>query len=61
MDENEFEINKVTFVTSIHVGDHDFCDGCSFNPVDCWMQDRPYCTSELRTDGRDVIFVEKQP
>ena len=61
MNENEFEINCVIFVTSTHVSDRDFCDGCAFNPVDCWMLERPHCTSELRADGHDVIFVEKQP
>lgn len=36
------------------------CDGCIFNGAFCLAEGEFYCTSNVREDGRDVIFVEHE-
>lgn len=58
MNENEFEYNGKMYVTTDSDGN---CDGCHLvDSDDCLYGDRPACTSSHRSDGRYVIFVEKQ-
>ena len=61
MDENEFEFEGKTYVAEhCSADDCGFTDGkqCSFISLDC---SRFNCFPECRADGRNVIFVEKQP
>lgn len=61
--EDEFEIKLHLVEKEV---DGDSCDGCKFNDgFDCWkvrgVIGIPQCSSRYRPDGRNVIFVDKQP
>ena len=61
MDENEFEFEGKTYVAEhCSADDCGSTDGkqCSFISLDCGQFN---CFPECRVDGRNVIFVEKQP
>lgn len=59
MNENEFELNGVTYVATAG----DTCHGCAFDKRAADESCRSYlpsCIDADRRDGRFVIFVEKQ-
>lgn len=61
MNENEFEYYGIVFVSGCEI---EGCKGCAFLNLDgCTMSfdDAPPCSAIDRSDGRNVIFVEKQP
>ena len=58
MNENEFEIDGVSYVaTKDSTND---CNGCAFSMDDVKCVLAPACGIKRREDGRSVIFVEKQ-
>ena len=68
MDENEFELNGIQYV-SVEDIYNEGCDSCSFNIQNtgcafappCFEAFAPPCLEDERIDGRGVIFVEKHP
>ena len=56
MDENEFEFEGKTYVALI--SSVDSCTGCAMQPLPCYKVSK--CSKNDRSDGLDVIFVEKQ-
>lgn len=60
MDENEFEIEGVVYMAEdARVGGS--CNGCAFFVPMTWCGRPNSCSQGTRIDGRNVIFVEKQP
>lgn len=62
MNENEFELDGKTFEAIEKAKSMDRCSYCAFrHGVECLEEAAiPACSSEVRIDGRSVIFVEKQ-
>lgn len=58
MNENEFECNGKVYVDEKAISS---CVGCAFNSNNKLCLCAPLCTKAHRKDGRNVIFVEKQP
>lgn len=63
MDDNEFEFEGINFRT-VDAKPFFACERCSFHMRPCTKfiknGDIPPCQDWKRSDGRDVIFVEKQ-
>lgn len=62
MDENEFELNGLIYVSKM--SHESSCNGCAFDAgCECYADDVtvvPPCVPAHRNDSLDVIFVEKQ-
>ena len=56
MSESEFKIRRVTYVAVAE----ESCDGCAFNYMGEKCMQAPPCAKEGRSDGLNVIFVEKK-
>ena len=56
MSENEFKIRRVTYIAVIG----ESCDGCAFDYMSEKCLSSPPCAKEQRSDGLNVIFVEKK-
>lgn len=62
MNENEFDINGVSFVSVEYKGNDCGFDGgrsCAFSGIRCYDLGVK-CTPDKRKDGRNVIFLEVQ-
>ena len=62
MDENEFEFEGVALVSCDPIPFH-CCNGCYFDRNELCIANAyiPRCSAGTRSDGRNVIFVEKNP
>ena len=58
MDENEFDVGGTKFYAKIH--DANDCDGCALLSGDMCTEISAKCEWWKMSDGRNVIFVEKQ-
>ena len=56
MSEMEFKIGKVAYAAKIE----NSCHGCAFDYMGEKRLKAPPCAKEQRSDGVDVIFVEKK-
>ncbi len=61
MDENEFEMGGVTYISVEAIRNSGRCRYCAFeNDLQCLDESMmPECNSEFRVDNKDVIFIEK--
>lgn len=53
----EFQIDGETFIAVDD--DSGLCNNCAF-AVDDFCIDAPYCTSRLRSDKRDIVWIKQQ-
>ena len=56
MSEMEFKIGKVAYAAKIE----NSCHGCAFDYMGEKCLKAPPCAKEQRSDGVDVIFMEKK-
>ena len=57
LQENEFTYEGVHYIGVTHA---DFtCEGCALNKSSMICMNAPYCSDIIRSDKRNLIFVEK--
>ena len=61
MNEDEFEMDGITYIAAEKANSMTRCSYCAFNKnLECLDRNMPACRNDIRKDGRNVIFVEKQ-
>ena len=61
MNEDEFELDGKVYAAIEKAKSMSRCSYCAFDKNwECLERDVPSCAMDVRKDGRNVIFVEKQ-